>query len=397
MNTVNNLEKALLNLISDPYDKDNCFYGHVIAQCEIHIDEKFNGIAGVGFWDDVFHLYVNPLKFKLYSLKEQKAILIHEAMHIIFNHISRKEERDHLRWNIATDAAINQFIEHLPKGCIYPETLRKNKDKFAEYYYEFIDSKYCKFNNKDSTKTCTESTSNVNVQQKLFTLDSHELWEKSENELTEDYSNDISQSVIDKAIEKNRGSIPYSVSLAIKLLNTPSQISWQKILKRIMGNSKKYYEPSYKKVNRRFPDRIELPGKQSKNMPTLVCIIDVSGSMSNREISNGLIEIQKICQVTNHKLVTIQVDTEVQNISKVDFKNHNFTRKGCGGTELYPAVEYIYENKIENNILVFISDGYFGFEEWNKIPKVPMFFLITSDEKINLPSKRSYQFLLKNK
>ena len=93
MNIANSLEIALLNLISDPYDKDNCFYGHIIAQCEIHIDKEFKGIAGVGFWDDVFQLYINPKEFQAYSLKEQKAILIHEAMHIIFNHISRKKER----------------------------------------------------------------------------------------------------------------------------------------------------------------------------------------------------------------------------------------------------------------------------------------------------------------
>jgi len=308
-------------------------------------------------------------------------------MHIIFNHILRRKEKDNLQWNIAADAAINQYIKNLPQDCIYPETLGKEKDKHAEYYYEAIDVK----NMQKCYPLCTTDN-----RHSFCTIDNHELWNKSNNELQEEFDKIICQNIIDKAIEKNRGHIPHAVSLAIKLLNQPSLVPWQKILKRIMGHSKKYFEPSYKKVNRRFPKRIELPGKQSKYMPTLVCIVDISGSMSNKEISLGLIEIQKICQITNHKLVVIQIDTEVQNISKVDFKNHNFTRKGCGGTELYSAIEYIYKNKIRNDILVFISDGYFSFEEWVKIPKVSMVFLITSDTKINLPSKKSYQFLLGN-
>ena len=376
MNIKNNIEVALLNLISDPYDKDNCFYGHIIAQCEIHIDNNFDAIAAVGFWNDVFHLYINPIQFKFYTLKEQKAILIHEAMHIIFNHISRQKEREPIAWHIAADAAINQYIKNLPDGCIYPETLQQPKEKFVEYYYKSI--------NKCSN-TCLNN---------ITTLDSHKLWGKSKKELTENFSNNICQTLIENAIKKNKGHIPHSVSIALEILNTPSQIPWQKILKKILSNSNKYFEPNYKKVNRRFPNRIELPGKQSQYMPTVVCIVDVSESMRNKEISFGLIEIQKICKVLNSKMITIQVDTKVQDISTVDFKNHNFIRKGKGGTELYPAVEYIYDNKIKNDILVFITDGYFSFSKWLKIPKKPMFFLITSKHKLELPSKKAYQFLL---
>ncbi|RLA84613.1 MAG: hypothetical protein DRG78_00915 [Epsilonproteobacteria bacterium] len=389
------IEKAILNLISDPYDKDNCFYGHIIAQCEIHIDDTFDGIAGVGYWNDMFQLYINPDLFTIFTLKEQKAILIHEAMHIIFNHISRQSDKVHLQWNIATDAAINQFIDNLPEGSIYPETLGKEKDKYAEYYYEYIDiniiKRCCK--SKISTNTCCSGK--LQDDEIYSNIDSHTLWDKSSNDKNDNFSKQACQSMIDKAIEKSIGNIPTPVQKALKLLNKDSQVPWQKILKRIMGNSKKYFEPSYKKVNRRFPNRIDLPGKKAIFIPTLVCIVDVSGSMSNKEILKGIIEIQQICKLTNHKLVVIQVDTEVQDITTTDFKNHKFTRNGCGGTELYPAVDYINKNKIDNDILVFITDGHFGFYSWLKMPKVPMLFLITDKNcKINLPTKRSYQFVL---
>ena len=384
------IEKAIINLISDPRDKDNCFYGHIIAQCYINIDEKFDGIAGVGYWNDKFNLYINPDLFKLFSIDEQKAILIHEAMHIIFNHFSRQEEKDHEKWNIATDAAINQFIKNIPSNCILPETLCEPREMYAEFYYENISretiKRCCNLSVKLYKSFDLISTCNV-----YKSIDNHELWNKSNNDL---YTKEAVKNLLDNVIEKSMGRIPIPVQKALKLLSEESQIPWQKILRRIMSNSKNFFEPSYKKVNRRFFKRIDLPGKKVFYIPTLICIIDVSGSMTSKEIIKGIIEIKKICKITNHKLVLIQVDTKIQDITKTDFKNHSFTRQGNGGTDLYPAIEYIYEHKFSYDILVFITDGYFNFNSWKQIPKVPMFFLITQKE-IELPTKKSYQFLLK--
>jgi len=368
---------ALLNLISDPYDKDHCFYGHIIAQCNIHIDTKFQGVAGVSFKDNTFHLYINPLIFEQYTQQEQKAILVHESMHIIFNHIGRKAETNSLNWNIAVDAAINQFIPNLPDGCIYPETIGEQRNFHAEYYYKKI------------------SLSKNKCLKYLSTLDNHLLWNGT-SDFSKTQCDYACQNIINKAIKRNKGHIPKSTINALELLNHPSQIVWQKVLKNLMNNSQKHYEYSYKKVNRRFSKRQDIPGKQSKYMPTVVCIIDVSGSMSNKDISRGLVEIQKICKIIKYQLVVIQVDTEIQDISKTNFKNYSFIRKGIGGTELYSAINYIYNNKIQSDLLIIITDGFFSFKNWIKIPKTPMFFLITSEQKIDLPTKKSYQFLLSN-
>lgn len=370
------IEKAILNLISDPIDKENCFYGHIIAQCKINIDKDFNGIAGVGYFDDMFHLHINPILFQPFTLQEQKAVLIHEAMHIIFNHLSRKKDKNHLKWNIATDAAINQYIPNLPKGCIYPKTIKCPEDRHAEIYYENMPDDLIQ-NNYDISNS---------------SLDNHELWDSSIANGDEDFIDSAAIDMIENAMKKSTGNIPQAAYHALKALKSDSVIPWQKILKRVMGHSKKYFEPSYKKLNRRFPSRIDLPGKRSRHMPTLVSIVDVSGSMSDDDISMGLIEIQKICTLTTYKHIVIQVDEKVQDISKNDFKNHKFTRCGDGGTDLYPAMKYIYEHNIVYDILVFITDGYFTFEGWRQMPKKPMFFLLTNTSNFELPTKKSYKF-----
>lgn len=266
--------------------------------------------------------------------------------------------------------------------------MAKPREMYAEFYYEDISIETIKKCCKLSYKIYNNSISSCKIYKGI---DNHELWNKSNND---SFTKEAINNLLDNAIEKSIGHIPIPVQKALKLLNEESQISWQKILKRIMGNSEKFFETCYKKLNRRFFKRIDLPGKKVFYLPTLICIIDVSGSMTNKEILKGIIEIKKICKITNHKLVLIQVDTKIQDITKTDFKNHSFTRQGNGGTDLYPAIEYIYDNKFSYDILVFITDGYFNFNSWNQIPKVPMFFLMTQIE-IDLPTKKSYQFLLK--
>jgi len=368
-----NIQKVILNLISDPYSGDNCFYGHILAQCNICEDQSFEACAGIGFYDDEFYLYINPILFQKYNLSEQKAILIHEAMHIIFNHIQRGKDKNILLWNVATDITINQFIDNLPKNSIYPSTFNMDNEKYAEYYY---------VNMKDimSNHHC------------LMKTNSHNLWSKSKDCINSDIQTTIAKNILNIAIAKTKGNIPYGINVILQYLHEPHKISWQKILKNIMNNSNKYYEISYKKPNRRFSHMLHIPGKTARFLPTVICIVDVSGSMKNKEILMGINEIKQICSIMQHKLYIIQVDTKVHDITKTDFKNYEFIRKAQGGTDLYPVIDYIKEHKLRYDLLIFITDGFFDFKDWKTIPKVPLFFLITSDYKIELPSKKSYQF-----
>lgn len=86
----------------------------------------------------------NPEFMERLSEDERTFTLAHEAMHIAFNHIPRRKngERDPQIWNTATDAVINQMLEHgglpIKKGFVnMPEAL----DKSADEMYEIIKDK----------------------------------------------------------------------------------------------------------------------------------------------------------------------------------------------------------------------------------------------------------------
>ena len=117
------LDIALASMFShDDYQKDYVFYGHMIGQCSIVL-ERMEAPAAVSFHLDHYRLHINPEKFDDWTLEEQLAVLKHEMLHILNNHVLRKEDRDNQAFNYATDCAINQLInqKHLPQGCQFSQ------------------------------------------------------------------------------------------------------------------------------------------------------------------------------------------------------------------------------------------------------------------------------------
>ncbi len=93
----------------------------------------------------------NPAFLRSLSEDERTFTLAHEVMHIAFDHIKRSKdgERDPELWNIATDAVINQMLEHgglpIKKGFVnMPEAL----DKSADEMYDIVKNR--KDNNKNN-------------------------------------------------------------------------------------------------------------------------------------------------------------------------------------------------------------------------------------------------------
>jgi len=54
--------------------------------------------------------WCNTLVINPFVSQNCESVFVHEMFHIIWNHLSRVEERDSVQWNIATDFAINQSI-----------------------------------------------------------------------------------------------------------------------------------------------------------------------------------------------------------------------------------------------------------------------------------------------
>ena len=66
----------------------------------------------------------NPKFVKEITDREIECVLIHESMHVVWEHPLRRGKRNHELWNVATDYVINAYIKidlgmDLPQGGLF--------------------------------------------------------------------------------------------------------------------------------------------------------------------------------------------------------------------------------------------------------------------------------------
>ena len=123
------------------------FYGHLFSSVIRDITPTTPTMA-VGVEGARIALQVNPefllnLTFHRGNKKyrsERVAVIKHEALHLVFKHIFRRENREPRMYNLAADIVVNQFVKpwKLPEGGITLETfpdLELEPDQTLDWYY----------------------------------------------------------------------------------------------------------------------------------------------------------------------------------------------------------------------------------------------------------------------
>lgn len=109
------------------------------------------GLGTLAVTKNGYLLYDNDILMK-WTIKEIASVLVHELMHVLFDHHERCEHMlaDSIIWNYAADVSINEIILglgselELPKGCLTTESFNPKlpKDLSAEEYYVIIKESY---------------------------------------------------------------------------------------------------------------------------------------------------------------------------------------------------------------------------------------------------------------
>ena len=429
MNNRYEFEDAFQHMMSNEKYVDISFYSFVISKMKVDVSNKVP-TAAAGFYNNVYNLIINPDFFKTLNLDERLAVLVHECQHVILQHVFRKGERNHKLFNLAADIAINQKIKNLPEGGFYPETFDFPVNLAAEDYYELLkkekeeqekEKEEYEKNNGDSNGDSNGDNEGDNEENddsnskgdsgseetdeagngwspsnghpditgnEEQTLDSHELWDSLNSE-DQELARDTMEKILDQAIAKSRGNTPMDVEHMMDLWKKKAVISWKKVLKKYLSSKPGSKTKTIKKRYRRLPNRHDLKGNKTFfDTPEVIVGLDVSGSMSDDDIYNGLKEIAEVCKVTKSNIKLIQIDTNIKGLEEYKENQKNFVRKGCGGTYMGDAPRYIQENKINCDVLVMISDMMIEDvktdENWNKFKK-PVLWLNTSNYDIDLP------------
>jgi len=366
-------DTALSNMFGNSkYTSDYLYYAHIIGKCKIIFEEfegnHANSSIAVSFQKTHYVIHVNYSVFNSMSLEHRLADLKHECLHIIFNHISRLNERDHEKFNYATDCAINQLInsEHLSEGSVTPANFpAKPGTKIplnlsGEHYYELVDD------------SCTDKQPQGS---------DHSEWENSEGD--PDLQKNITASMVEKAMEetaKSRGNIPSYISDQLSLLKKKKELDWKQLLRRQVSNKKANTRKTLIRRDRRLPDANWIKGRTKDRISNPCIVGDESGSVSNEELVQAVGEALHICNTLHTDLWYIPVDTEAHTPHKLTSNQRTFNRTACGGTVLEPAIDKIKEAGISPTSIIVITDG--GISESDvvayKATGLPIIWLITS-------------------
>lgn len=320
--------KARLMLAQEP------LLSSIIFQVKYAYDFELESSAAT---DGIFFIF-NPVLVNKESIEELTVTLLHEALHVLLEHMYRKpvDEYDHYIYNIACDYAANSIL----KDAGYDLT---------GFIYEY---KYHGWSVEKIYADLVDKASLPKVPKDII------------------YSNDTKemQDTLIKALIVTRtslgnpsnmyGCVPSDVIIQLEESLKPV-IPWQNYLYDFMTSFRKD-DYSYKRPNRIYLPDYYLPSLYNEGMGKLGVAFDTSGSVYNK-LGYMVSEVKNIITQYQPELTTIvDFDTKISNIHQVtqyeveDIASLRY--QGTGGTDLRPVFDYF--NKHPPELLIVFTDLY---------------------------------------
>lgn len=324
-----------------------------------------------------FIIYFNPYIFLECSLEEMKALIKHEVYHIMYNHLKRAEnirgKYSDIAINRAMDISINQYINHMPLWAdnIQNVSLTYNidlkRDLTMEEYAKIIQEGINKLKDTKDPEVSQEKMMGDDnfIKRTHDPAHAHDVWSESEDSFNLEQIKELTKKTASNAV---RGKIPNEFKDIIEELNQKSEISWKDYLRKVVGTLPSGYKKTITRKDRRQPDRLDLRGKLSKQIAQIILVIDISGSITDKEIEQIMIEVFSIVKNYCTEITIIECDNQIRRVynvkSKKDIKAKLDTK---GGTAFSPVLEYINRYKMRNHFLIYFTDGV-GEEELSCVP-----------------------------
>jgi predicted metal-dependent peptidase len=351
------IARSKVRLMLDKLSKGWGFYASILYQMPMVVKNDISTMA-----TDGTSIFYNEEFTDALTEPQLDGVKVHEALHRVLKHHLRMGKRDHQLWNIACDYAINPIILAsdlvLPDGALVDARF---KDMSAEKIYDILQSESGDDpqggngnSGNGSGVRQGQSWGNVNAPQGM-----------SEDQVKQQEATIDAQTMMAVSSIKNRGEIPSSIKDIIKAMER-SQIDWVDVLRRFVGGDQPQ-DYSYRRPNRRqwYLNEVITPTSNMVGCGHVVVAIDTSGSVSNKELSYFLGELNEITKKCGADSVTvIQCDADIQDVKRYEKGEdiEKFSVVGRGGTCVMPVFNYIDKENIKvDNFIYFTDMGIFDY------------------------------------
>ena len=345
------------------------FFGNLATRLKLVNADEWCGTAAT----DGQLFYYNSRFIMMLKPKEVEFLVAHEVLHVVYDHMGRREHRDPKIWNIADDYAVNadlkrhkigEFITTVP--CLYE---KKYDGKSAEEIYD------------DLLQNCKTISMDELIDQLLDEhLDGEEDGDgdedgeeidgsgkgkgrpKMSSEERERVRQEVKQAIINAAGSADPGTLPAGVERLIKSHTNPV-MPWRELIQTNLTSCIRA-DYSWMRPSRRgwHLDAI-MPGMTPGQEIDVVVTLDMSGSISQKQAQDFLGEIGGMMNsFDGYKVHVFCFDTEVYNPK--DFHSDNmdsideYVPEGGGGTDFDCIFTYLKEHAIDPKRLIVFTDGY---------------------------------------
>ncbi|MFK5893474.1 MAG: VWA-like domain-containing protein [Pseudomonadota bacterium] len=381
---------------------------------------------------DMKKLYINAEYFRELKKEEAQFALAHEALHCALSHFSRRMFRIKQRWDLACDYAINPILvreglkpppdvmlmwpyEGMTAEEIYPllqdNELQDNENN-AKNELGQDDSQGDSEQGEQSDQGDKKNTQNQKLnssqqeslsQQKAGEDGKGQTGEGKETESDsgghddiqkhppEKLNNDEVQTLTAQWQQRMAGAAQQALQAGklsqamIRLVDhlLQPQLPWRMLLARyVSATAREDY--SYSRPSSRRGDPAIYPRLRSHKVD-VIAVIDISGSIATSELKEFLSEINQIKAQIRAKVTLLACDAKIDPDGPWEYEPwEEFdlpkSFSGGGGTDFKPIFDWVENNEINPDLLVYFTDAEGGFPEIE--PPYPVIWLVKGKEKV---------------
>ena len=188
------------------------------------------------------------------------------------------------------------------------------------------------------------------------------------------------------AAAKARGQMPGALKSFVDEFLDP-QVPWAEKLRQSITTRAGNDRYNWQRPNKR---RLVAPGIYVPRMTGIrcgdvICAIDTSGSVSDKELQQYLGELSQILsEVRPDSLTIIWCDAQVDRVDEVDSPEElaELVRAdgvgGRGGTSFLPPFQHVADNHMPCDMFIYLTDGYAPFPDEDMAP-FPTIWVISSE------------------
>src|SRR5210317_187854 len=311
------------------------------------------------------------------SLPERVFVMCHEIAHAMWMHMARSkayqdtgfdgEPFDHGRWNRAGDYVINDMLYNCKIGKM-PSNILHDPSRFTSQ--DMADEVYRKL--KDDPNDGEGPGPGEGG-----TLDHHI---PANAQSTEAEMKRVIASASDAA--KAQGKLPADLQRFVEQVIDP-KVQWTEKLRKSMNKCAGREATTWTRPHRRrlLSQGVVMPSYTGFSAGHIVFVVDTSGSMSQKEMAQGLGECDNILlDCTPQQVTLIGCDARINKVYELyagdSLRDNIPPLGGGGGTSFVPPFVWIEEQGIRPDCVVYFTDMYGDFPD---DPGYPTIWCSTSE------------------